>query len=192
MLGAGNFGLGLPLVGNILLFGGAHSGPSSGVPVTGTFCLVRYGAAPYPVMLIMPSAKTFFCSTSVCAADRAPDVVPWSSPSTTLIFRPSTPPSAFCWSIRASNPVGTVVKPAAVGPVSEVSNPRLIELAVTPGALLLLALPLPVAPALLPVVEEPLLEQAAANNGTSTMAPASAAVRRLNLLTCTISPRSLG
>src|SRR5215469_672286 len=42
--GAGKPGPVLPLVGNMLLFGGDHSGPSSGVPVTGTPAWVRYGA----------------------------------------------------------------------------------------------------------------------------------------------------
>jgi hypothetical protein len=91
--------------------------------------------------------------------------------------------------MRASNPVDTVVKPEAVGPVRDVKSPTVTELLVTPGALLpLLLLPAPAWPTPLVLVPLLLLEHAAADNDTSTAAPASAAVRRLILLTSTMLP----
>jgi len=86
------------------------------------------------------------------------------------------------------------VKPAAVGPVSDVKSPTVTELLVTPGAALpLLAWPTPpptlfAVPLLLFAVPVLLFEHAAADNDTSTAAPVSTVARRLILLTSTVLP----
>jgi hypothetical protein len=83
---------------------------------------------------------------------------------------------------RALNPVATVVNPAAVGPVSDVSIPTVTDFAVTPGALLLpleTAAPPPVA------VLEP-LEHAAIVSAARAVAPTSMAARLLCLVLVTM------
>jgi hypothetical protein len=60
------------------------------------------------------------------------------------IFRPLTPPWAFCWSIREAKPLGILAEFDESEPVSEVINATFTVFAVTPGALALLpAAPLP-------------------------------------------------
>jgi hypothetical protein len=71
------------------------------------------------------------------------------------------------------------VNPAATGPVSEVSNPTVTDLAVTPGALAALEPPVP-----LPEVEVEPFPQAAAVSSSATV-PASAAARLLSLIVVT-------
>jgi len=71
------------------------------------------------------------------------------------------------------------VKPAATGPVSEVSNPTFTDLAVTPGALAPFEVPLP------PPPEEPEPFPHAAAVSRSAAAPASAAARLLSLIVVT-------
>jgi hypothetical protein len=74
------------------------------------------------------------------------------------------------------------VKPAATGPVSDVSIPTVTDFAVTPGALLL---PLESAAPPPADVPEP-LEHATVISGTSAAAPTSATARLLSLVLVTM------
>ena len=109
-------------------------------------------------------ANAFLFCTRSCAPVRSLDTADWSSAVTSTSLRPSTPPAAFCASTAACAPSGVSAKVELALPVSEVSSPIVIVVAVTPGALAVLALlaagatPVPAVVAVLPTAVDELLE----------------------------------
>ena len=130
------------------------------------------------------TANTFL-ETSTCAAVAAWVGLDASSAVTSLILRPSTPPWALIWSIRASADGMIPVYSGEAAPDSEVMRPIVIVVAVTPGALAVLVADPPdageepvvdavVAPVVVPALFElPELPHAAASKPMTETATAA-------------------
>src|SRR5215475_3497800 len=79
-----------------------------------------------------------FWLNSDWVADRLPVGLDWSSAVTTSIVRPLTPPAAFTASKYALAPSAASKNVDEALPVTEVTNPILTDVGVTPGALAVL------------------------------------------------------
>jgi hypothetical protein len=105
---------------NMLVYGCVpHSGPSSYVPVTGTPAWFGYLAARNISGLCetMPNAL----ESASCTAVLIWDGLVWSSITKGTSLCPSTPPSAFWRSRRASKPAGEVAFSDPPSPVRSVT-----------------------------------------------------------------------